>query len=263
MKNTIALIILALVAVGCNSGGGNGGGAPGYTHNQLAQKFVNQLNLDPEFSVTLVKSSTLHDDFIVIYDPYTNTYDAIDIYSYNPAFDNAADYYFDKSYNHYYGLYKIPGYTDYYWDYDIYGTPYLVSEYIPTRYHGYGLVFEKTSATIKDLNKVAALREISEVKSTAKHLALTFGLSQSRANEIARLNQNWKKTSFKAMTAAEVDNFTTELLSFSMTDGIAAVKASAAGDSTKLNTLVKGAADLNGFTPEHAEKLMINLFNIQ
>ena len=261
------LILFTLVSCSSGDNGGNGNGADGYTHNELAEKFVQELNLDEEFDVTLAKKSTLEANFIVIYDPYTDSYDAINIDNYDPAIDNAADYYFDNSGRAFYDLDVIPGHyeTDYtytvvgydadgyaIWGYEIYET------WIPTRYRDRysGFVFEKTNATPKDLAKVAALKEQAELDKSAKFLSKEFGLSLERSKEVARLTSHWKKASLKGMTDAEQDAFSTELLGFSITAGKKAAKRAMEGDAASLQTLIESAAKTNGITPEHVSKLL-------
>ncbi len=273
MKKLIASSLLTLSLVSCNGGGGNGGGAPGYTHNQLAQKFVQQLNLDSEFSVTLVKQSTLQDDYVVIYDPYTDSYDAINIDLYDPALDNAADYYFSNSGVGYFDLDVIPGHYEVDYSYGIIGYDYdgyAIYGYEPyetwvvTRYRdrNSNVTFEKSAASVKDLAKVAALKEVAEISKSAQFLSSEFGLSLNRGKEVARLAAHWKKASKKGMTNAEQDTFSTELLGFSITDGMSAAKASAEGDSSSLNSLLDAAASKNSITPEHAGKLMSKVFGL-
>lgn len=259
MKKLLLFLLVTFIGVGCN--GGNGGGAPGYSHNELAEKFVKELNLDPDFDVDLVKSSTLESDFIVVYDPYTGTYDAIDIYSYDPRNGSASDYYYNYSANHYFNLSKIKGHYDYYWEYDSEGELYYAREWIPTRYHGYGLVFEKTQGTPKDLAKMAALKEQHEINKTAQFLASSegLGLSLTRAKEVARLKANWKKASVKAMTEKELNQFSSELLGFSISEAKRAMESTTQGSSEGLDQLVKKAAKANSITPEHASKLLTKL----
>lgn len=264
MKKLFLTGLMTLSFIACNSGG-NGGGAPGYSHNDLAQKFVNQLNLDPDFNVTLVKSSTLQKDYIVIYDPYTGTYDSINIDLYDPHYDNAADYYYDNSDVAYFDLDQIPAHYETVVEYDAYTDSYVYEQvWIPTRYQDYytGITFEKVSATPKDLAKMAALKEVAELDKKAKFLSSNFGLSLERGKEVARLAAHWKKASLKGMTDAEQDNFSTELLGFSITQGKSAVSASMQGDSGKLSDLVEQAASKNGITPEHASKLMTKVFGL-
>ena len=276
MKKLLLFSLLAILAA-CN--GGNGGGSPGgpttpeLNHNELAVKFVQELNLDAEFSVTLAKKSTLQSDFIVIYDPLTDSYDAIDIQSYNPNFDNAADFYFANSARNYFDLDILPGHyeTDFRYgvigyDYDgypIYGyEPYQI--YIPTRYRdrATGITFEKVTASAKDLAKMVAIKEAAEIQKSAEFLSSEFGLSLNRGKELAGLKAHWKKASKKGMTTSEVDSFSTELLGFSLTSGIEAYNASVDGDESQVETLVNQAAEVNGITPEHASKLMTKVFGL-
>lgn len=277
MKKLLLLSLLAVLAA-CN-GGGNGSGSPAgpsvpsLNHNELAAKFVQELNLDAEFNVSLAKRSTLQEDFIVIFDPYTNSYDAIDIQNYNPNFDNAADFYFANSARNFFDLDVIPGYYDieyrytivgYDWDgYPVYGyQPYQI--YIPTRYRDYatGITFEKVEASTKDLAKMVAIKEAAELQKSAEFLSSEFGLSLNRGKELAGLKAHWKKSSKKGMTTSEIDAFSTELLGFSLTSGIDAYNASTNGDESQVETLVEQAAAVNGITPEHASKLMTKVFGL-
>ena len=278
MMKVLLLSSLLIVFTAC-SGGGNGGGSPAgptygsLTHNQLAEAFVRELNLDADFGVTLVKSSTLQDDFIVIYDPYTDSYDAIDIQTYNPNYDVAADFYYANSARNYFDLAVIPGHYEVDYDYTIIGYDYYgdaiwgyepYEVWVPTRYQDLytGVTFEKTGASSKDLAKVVALKEVAEIQKSAEFISSEFGLSLDRSKEIAGLQAHWKKAAKKAMTNAEVDNFASELLGFSLTEGMSAYQASAEGDSSSLNALVERSANHNDITPEHANGLVTKVFGL-
>ncbi len=268
MKKILLGLVASALLVACN--GGNGNGAPGYTHNQLAVKFVQELNLDAEFNVSLVKKDTEQSNYIVIYDPLYDSYDAINIANYDPIYDNAVDYYNDYSYASYYDLIKIPGHYEERWDsvilyYDAYGDPVWGYEYydvwVETSYEDYytGIIFEKVEATAKDLAKVSAIAEVAELKKSAQFISSEMGLSLERSSEVARLVKNWKKSSKKGMTNAELDSFSTELLGFSITAGKEAVMSE---DTASLESLVNQAAETNGITPEHAGKLMTKMFGL-
>ncbi len=272
MKELLCAGLLALTMIGCDAfnNDGNGDGAPGYTHVELAEIFVQNLNLDQDFDVTLVKKSTLEANFIVIYNPYTDSYDAINIDNYDPAVNSAADYYYDNSARYYYDLELIPGHYEIVYQYTIIGydvNGYAIWGYdwvpvwIPTRYFDStsGLLFEKTAATPKDLSKMAALKEVAEISKSAEFLSSEFGLSLDRGKEVARLTAHWKKASKKGMTAAEQDAFSTELLGFSITTAKQAVTS---GDSSSIDQLVEQAATTNAITPEHATKLMGKIFGL-
>ena len=275
MRAFIYLLPLVLL-VGCTydyTPTGNGNGTPTLTHNELAEKFVQQLNLDADFSVTLAKKSTLQDNFIVIYDPNTESYDAINIDNYDPTIDNASEYYHNNASRGFFNLTKQPGYS--YEDYEyeevgrdannnpIYG--YVKkTKWVPTRYldETSGFKFEKVSASSKDLAKITAIKEAAEIQKSAEFLSSEFGLSVQRGKEIASLKAHWKKASKKGMTDSEVDAFSTELLGFSISSGLKAYHDSLDGDSSTLESLVNQSASLNSISPEHASKLMTKVFGL-
>jgi len=234
---------------------------------------VSNLNLDAEFNVTLAKASTLEKNFIVIYDPYTDSYDAININNYDPAINNANEYYFNNSGNGFFDLDVIPSHYEVDYDYNIIAYDSdgssiwgweAVESYVPTRYRDRhsGFVFEKTASTPKDLAKVAALKEVATLEKSAQFLSSEFGLSLNRGKEVARLAAHWKKSSMKGMTSNEQDAFSTELLGFSITAGKKAAKDSFSGDSSSLKQLVNDAALKNSISPEHASKLMTKVFGM-
>lgn len=265
----LVMCAVALVMIACSDGGGgNGTGAPGYTHNELAAKFVLDLNMQEGFEVSLAKDSTLKKNFVVIYDKTNDSYDAISIANYNPALDNAADFYANQESTIHYDLDVIPGYTEAY-DYqeeDSDGNLYWVEDtrWVDTAYRDRhaNISFEKISATPKDLAKMSALIQEVKIQKTAQAMTADLGLSMGRAVEVAKLHMHWNKASIKSMTNNEVDSFSTELLGFSMTKGMAAVKSAFAGNESELNALINLSANTNGITPEHAKKLMTKVFGL-
>ena len=107
MKNFLMVTFLFVVMValaacggggGSSSGGGGGGGSttPTYTHAELADEFIASLNLDAGYDVTLVKTYTDQDDYIVVYDHDTDTYDSYLIGDYVPG-EDIEDYLTDFS----------------------------------------------------------------------------------------------------------------------------------------------------------------------
>lgn len=272
MRVKLLMVLLVAFIVSCSDdNNGNGDGAPGYSHNELAEKFVKELNLDPEFNVSLSKRSTLRKNFIVIYDPYTRSFDAINIDNYDPAVDNATDYYNNNSERNYFNLEELPGYYQYNYRYVYQGVDYegraiydweYVPEWVPTRYRDpvSNIYFEKVKATPKDLAKVAALTEIAVLKKKSEFLAANYGLSLERSKEIARLTGYWKKATVKGMTDKERDRFSSELLGFSISEGVEVMSSSA---GTGLSELIDRAAAQNEITPEHAAKLMQKVFGLE
>jgi hypothetical protein len=284
MKKLLLSGLIALSFVACNGGGGGGGGTGGsggggtiiiddYTHEEIASLFVSSLNLDADFDVTLVKDNTLEVNYVVIYDPYTDSYDAVNLGGYDPDYDNASDYYYNNSAASFFDLDVVPGHYEYDYSYEIIG--YDIDGYaiwddveyetwVPTRYAdpSSSFIFEKTAATPKDLAKVSALKEVAQLEKSAKFLSKEFGLSLGRSQEVARLATHWKKASVKGMTSAEQDSFSTELLGFSISAGKKAAKDAMEGNATGLEALVKSAASQNNITPEHATKLMTKMFGM-
>jgi hypothetical protein len=231
---------------GGNSGGGirGGSGNAGYSHSDLAYIFVEDLNYElgltgyTDLEYVVAKSSTEQYNYMVIYNPYIGEYHAIDISGYDP-----------------YGSIYAEDYYVYYTYPELDLTPLSGN-----RYRGAsGLVYEKTQATPKDLVKVKALKEAIMIDMAAKNISSKLGLSIKRSKEVAKLQRLWAKSSVKSMTDAEVNSFSTELLGFSMSRGIEAMSA---GSSDDINTLIDIAAETNGITPEHAEKLMMKMFGL-
>ena len=62
-------------------------------------------------------------------------------------------------------------------------------------YHGGGYKFEEKEASVKDLEKIASKIEALNRYKISKHLTNTYGLSEKRSFEIAKLVGNWKKAS--------------------------------------------------------------------
>ncbi len=264
MKNLIALVAMTVLLVSC--GGGNGGGAPslGLNHKELAQEFVTALNATGNYNVELTKKSTLQYDHVVVYDRTLKQYDAYYIGDWKPGQD-VVNYVDTLSNNFYYDLRRIPGHwitvEDYGSYYDYYTGQYEFGwhwedEYVPTRYRDRrtGLLFEKVQATGKDLEKIAAFKEGLQIKNSADLLAGEFGLSQSRAKEVARLAVQWDKNQ-DSMTDADHDAFSTEVLGVSITDAKEAFKKSLEGDSKSLEAVIEQAAATNDIAPEDMQEI--------
>gem|GEM_PF-1251220 len=263
MRMMLTMLLFMFAIHGC---GGHGDGSAGMTHNELAANFVQQLNSNASFSVTLVKNSTLKSNFIVIYDHKYGTYDAIDLSSYDPNKISATDYYNQHAGQFFYDLQVLPGYYETAWNlvthYDSYGKPYEEWEptetWVPTQYRDYysGFVFEKIDTSAKDLEKISALSEVIRVENTAEYLNKEMGLTLERGQEISRLAIQWEKAGKASMTTEEHDAFASELLGVTITDAMSAYKKSIEGDNKSLEAVIKKAANTNGITPEHMNELI-------
>ncbi|MEZ4872842.1 MAG: hypothetical protein R2827_11530 [Bdellovibrionales bacterium] len=94
MKKLIASLAIAVAGLTMSACGGGGGGSGGnstggvyLTHSELAADFVYRLNVDMGYDVSLVKTWTQQNDYIVVYDYDLGTYDAYDIRYYNAGED--------------------------------------------------------------------------------------------------------------------------------------------------------------------------------
>lgn len=261
-KMLISATCFALIA--CGGGGGNGGGAPGFTHNQLAENFVQNLNASGQMHVTLVKDSTLQRDFIVVYNPSTDEYVAINIDLYQPNGDALAFYQANQA-GHYYDLDVIPGYYETHTrtSYDAWCECYTTEEYetwVPQRYRDRraDITFEKITASPKDLEKMAALKEAVQMGQVSEKLQAQFGLSAERSNEVARLTNAWSKAGGKDLTAKEHDAFSKEVLGFTITEGQSAFQS---GNESSINSLIEKAAVTNGTSPENVREIIKGFMN--
>lgn len=235
----LAAALGAFTACGGGGGGSTSTGGVYYTHAQLAQEFVNRAYADAGLDLDLVKSNTLQTDYIVVYDADYGTYDAYDLSGYNVG-DNILDF---VNANEDWFYYDLVPYTD-----GTYKDPYT------------GTFFEEHSATSKDLEKMAALKQELLVKKSADKVAASFGLSAERSREVARLAVQLKQSPKASMTDADYDQFSKEILGSSLSDVKAAASAQAAGNNAAMEAVLDKAAEVNGVGPEHMNKIISGLF---
>lgn len=245
----------------------------GLTRNELAATFVEQLNLDAEFKVDLVKDTTLDSSFIIIHNPLTDTYDAIDTLGFNPNLDSAEEFYLENSTASYSDLEVIPGsyiteYESEIIDYDEFGEAVYaniaVEKYVATTYQhaASGTIFKKSQASTADTVKMFALKEAAEIYQSAEFLSTQLGLSLSRGKQLAELKVNWEKASKNRVSSSKVDTFSTELLGFSLSSSVDALNQASSGDASSLDALAERSASVNEITSEHATKLITKVFGL-
>ncbi len=239
MSSAVAASLIA-----CGGGGGSGNVSTGgvvLTHSQIAADFVHRLNIDAGFDVELVKTNTQQSDFIVVYDNDYRTYDAYDLYGYNPG-ENISSYLNQYKDNFYYDL--IPDGLGFYQD--------ALT----------GIVFEKTQPSSKDRLKMAALEEGLMIDKASDALSVQFGLSQERSHEVAKLAVIWQKTPKERMSDADHDKFAKEVLGHTITEYKNAVAKKLVGSGAELNQLIDDTASLNGVTPEQMNQVLDNVFGV-
>ncbi len=267
MKKRLVGILTALVfmtLVSCNGGSSRTGdvipteGFENASLQVLAEQFAKEINgSDLKFKYTLVKSDTLREDYAVFECSGKcsglGRYRAINLKNYVPG--TIYDEYRSDGTSARSHLRSTNSKHLNFFDLDYVGDG-VYQDYST------GALFEKTQGSSKDLAKLAAIKEDYKVAAQAKNLSSRFGLSKQRGIEIAKLNSHWKKASKKSMTRAEIDGYSTELLGFSMSKGIEAFNEAIEGNADKLDNLLDKASDKNGITPEHAEKIMVKMFNL-
>lgn len=239
---TSAVLALGVAAVLTACGGGGGSTSTGgtyYSHAQLADEFVKRAYGDASIDAKLIKTNTEQYNYIVVYDYDLDTYDAYWLGGYNVG-ENIYDYITRNNSKMYYDL------------------DYLGAN----RYQDYwtGVTFEETKASSKDLEKVAALKQEVRIQKSAEKLKADFGLSASRARQVARLAIQVADAPKRSMTDRDYDNFSKDLLGSSITSFKSAMKKSAEGDKREMNALIGKAAKVNGVGPEHANQLLNSMF---
>jgi hypothetical protein len=123
------------------------------------------------------------------------------------------------------------------------------------------MVFEKTTESMKDLDKTAALVESYNVEMMASNLSSEFGLSEERSIKVAKLASSWEKLSkTRALTNADAESFSQELAGVSIADMENAEKDLQNGSMSKLNDVLSRAATVNGTTSENMSMIMMKLF---
>ncbi len=123
------------------------------------------------------------------------------------------------------------------------------------------MVFETTSGTSKDLEKVAAIMEALQIDKMSSYVASQFGLSKDRSVVVAKMATAWNKLAkTRAVTDADADAFTKQLTGVSMTDMNKAEDAMRVGNLSPLNDVLSKAAAVNGTTSENMANIMNQLF---
>lgn len=229
MKKLFNVIALATLMVLASCGGGGGGsntsGTVYYTHEELAEIFVERLYEDLGYDIELVKANTLQYDYIVVYDYDLGQYDAYYIGNYNvgESLNNYLNAYENKFY--YDLLDNFDGTYDG-WD-DVYGW----------------ITFEKNQVPgSKNLAKLAAFKEMKDIEKAANKLHNQYGLSIATSNDIARatyaLGQEVLKNGRGSITAAESKSVYKAVLGVDPTLGADAMAAYRAGDKAELNNML-------------------------
>ena len=225
-----ALVATALTACGGGSGAGSvSTGGVYFTHEQLAQEFINRAYTDAGINLTLVKADTNQSGYIVVDSSYGLQALNIDNWSVGQ---------------------NISKYIDATPWYDV--TPMGGGMY----QDGDGYIYEEKTASSKDLAKMAALKQGLDIKASAKNIQAQFGLSAERSQVLARLAVQLKNNPKASMTDADYDSYSKEIMGSSITEVKAALVKQAQGDSSDVNALINKAAQTNGVGPEQVTQIL-------
>lgn len=119
-----------------------------------------------------------------------------------------------------------------------------------------GNLYEVTSASTKDLEKMAAANELIQTSFLAKKLSSEFALSEKRSQTVAKLISNYSKLGNKrALTDADGDIFTKSLLGHDYKTVESALMKKMAGNDSDYQELIEKSAALNSVSPEQLNSL--------
>lgn len=236
----VAAAMIALV--GCGGGGGGGSYSTGgtyYSHDQLASEFVRRVNVDVSgYDLTLVKSTTLQYDYIVVYDNDYGSYDAYYIGNYAVG-DNLNSYLYNNQSYFYFDLIAETGNTYY-------------DPVTGTRFQKQG------SSDQKNLAKMKALGQDLAIQKSADNLRATYGLSADKSLDTARFAYKLKTSPAGTYNKADYDAFAKELTGSTISDFQNDLKN---GNDSSLNARIQKAAQTTGMGPEGVNKLIGDMFS--
>ncbi len=245
MKVVWTTLLLLLVS-GCNGGkeGNTSVGGIHFTHEELAHDFVDSVNryLGHEFDLELVKVETEKHSYIVVFNNFTEEYEAYWLYEYNPG--ESIDEYLNKNRSRFY--YDLERNGDSYWKWKF---DHLTREWVKIR-------FAKAQETTKDLTLINALHEKLTIDNLSKKLQLQLSMSAERSHKWAEAMYFVNQTD--SITPEQVDNISNELLGFKVTD---LNKAFQNSDTQTIHDKIKRAGELNdGMSPEQVNSILSSLF---
>jgi len=137
------------------------------------------------------------------------------------------------------------GYVD---DLDKFG----VGKDLTFRERGNGNIFSQTTSTSKDLESLGAKIEMRNAEDFGEKLVADYGLSEQRAQKVARtINAYQRITSKRALTEREQNAYTQELLGVNYQTAKKAIMHGA-----NLDQLMEDAAEKNGTSPEQVSAII-------
>ena len=109
----------------------------------------------------------------------------------------------------------------------------------------------------KDLESMGANLESLTNEELISNLEENYGLSEERAQSVAKITSSFKKIQNKrSLTNKEMNIYTQKVLGVDYVAGKKALENHIQGDSSEMESLMERAADLNGTSPEAVQDLM-------
>lgn len=119
--------------------------------------------------------------------------------------------------------------------------------------------FSENGDSLKDLEKLGSLTEDELREEITNGLALDYGFSMERAEEVSTILYYMKKIKGKrSFTEKELNRYTTKLLGISYKDSKKAFEEYIQGEDNNFNNLLEKAADINGTSPEAMQEIFLN-----
>jgi flagellar biosynthesis/type III secretory pathway protein FliH len=122
-------------------------------------------------------------------------------------------------------------------------------------------MLEETSASSKDLAKIATMKEQFRIKLVASELQNIYKLSADRSNKIAVLSTTWRKlANHRAITHEDAEKFGKQLIGMNLSDVVEAVEDSRKGNILGLNKILTAGAQVNKVSKAHMSAIIVNMF---
>lgn len=114
-----------------------------------------------------------------------------------------------------------------------------------------GNLYSEAGEQTKDMETLAANIESLSAENLADVFTTSFGMSEDRSLEVAKLTKAYEKISSKrSLTDSEKNHFSKEIFGASYKEALNAVKEKVGGNASSYQDLMEKAAEKNGVSPE-------------
>ena len=117
--------------------------------------------------------------------------------------------------------------------------------------------FTEDSSSEKDLEKLGHSIESNLNDNLANHFVENFGLTEERAQSVAKITASFQKIQNKrSLTAKEMNIYSQKVFGITYVAGRKALEKHIQGDSSEMEALFERAAEINGTSPEAVQDLV-------